>query len=120
MGCSVRIARNGQEAVSAIGFDTFDIVLMDCQMPIMDGFEATRIIREAEHAARARPIPIIALTANAFEGDREKCLAAGMSDFLSKPFMPDQFEATVRKWLAARPAASEPAAVTMAATTVGH
>lgn len=105
MGCSVQVAKNGQEAVTAIDSETFDIVLMDCQMPVMDGFQATRVIREKETTAKVRRIPIIALTANAFESDREKCMAAGMTDFLTKPFMPDQFEATVRRWLSAHPAA---------------
>ena len=101
MGCTVDVAMNGQEAVAALNLETYAIVLMDCQMPIMDGFQATRIIREREEQGRSAPIPIVALTANAFESDREKCMMAGMSDFLSKPFMPDQFEAVVRKWLPA-------------------
>ncbi len=105
MGCTVQVAKNGQEAVTAIDSETFNIVLMDCQMPVMDGFQATRVIREKETTAKARRIPIIALTANAFESDREKCMAAGMTDFLTKPFMPDEFEATVRKWLGAQAAA---------------
>ncbi len=101
MGCTVEMAKNGREAVTALDHGEFDVVLLDCQMPIMDGFQATRAIREKETNARLRRIPIIALTANAFEADREKCMAAGMTDFISKPFMPDHFEATIRKWLAA-------------------
>ena len=99
MGCVVEVARNGREAVDAVARQAFDAVLMDCQMPVMDGFQATRAIRESEMSAQSPRVPIIALTANAFESDQKKCMAAGMSDFLSKPFDPDQFEATVRKWL---------------------
>ena len=98
--CEVTIAKNGQEAVTALEGASFDVVLMDCQMPIMDGFAATRIIREKEARTNAPAIPIVALTANAFASDREKCLASGMNDFLSKPFVPDDFEAMVLKWLA--------------------
>ena len=99
--CTVTIANNGQEAVDTIERETFDIVLMDCQMPVMDGFEATRVIRQRETERERLNIPIIALTANAFASDREKCLATGMSDFLSKPFMPSEFEEIVLKWLRA-------------------
>ena len=87
-GCSVFCATNGAEAVSAVQNNPpFDIVFMDCQMPVMDGYSATRAIRawEGEHPER-RPLPIIALTANAMTGDRERCLAAGMTDYLTKPF----------------------------------
>ncbi len=99
--CTVSVANNGLEAVEMLESEAFDIVLMDCQMPVMDGFEATRVIRERKVEAGGREIPIVALTANAFQSDREKCLAAGMSDFLSKPFMPNEFEAIVLKWLGA-------------------
>ena len=99
MGCVVECVRNGREAVDAVARQAFDVVLMDCQMPVMDGFQATRAIRESEMSAQTPRIPIIALTANAFESDQKKCMAAGMSDFLSKPFDPEQFESTVRKWL---------------------
>jgi signal transduction histidine kinase/CheY-like chemotaxis protein len=99
IGCLVDIANNGEEAIKAIAEVDYGMVLMDCQMPVMDGFEATRIIREREHREKSTPIPIVALTANAFSSDKEKCLAAGMNDFLSKPFMPDDFEKVVLTWL---------------------
>jgi CheY-like chemotaxis protein len=100
MGCLVDVAHNGKEAVEATQVTRYAIVLMDCQMPVMDGFQATRAIREHEEKNGTDRIPIIALTANAFESDKEKCAAAGMSDFLSKPFMPDEFETVVHKWMA--------------------
>jgi signal transduction histidine kinase/CheY-like chemotaxis protein len=81
IGCIVRCANNGQLAVEAVKESTFDLILMDCQMPEMDGYEATRVIRQSEH----RDIPIIAFTAHALPSEREKCLAAGMNDCLTKP-----------------------------------
>jgi two-component system, sensor histidine kinase and response regulator len=86
LGCDVTTAINGREAIEQVQSRTFDIVLMDCQMPEMDGYSATRWIREWEAAANRRHMPIVALTANALDGDRDRCLAAGMDDYLSKPF----------------------------------
>ncbi len=83
-GFRCEIATNGQEAVTALEMMPFDLVLMDCQMPVMDGFEATRRIRVRE-AHEGGHIPIIAMTANAQEGDRERCLISGMDDYISKP-----------------------------------
>jgi CheY-like chemotaxis protein len=97
--CQIVIATNGQEAINFTENQEYDLILMDCQMPIVDGFEATRRIREREKEKRCGRTPIIALTANAYESDRQKCLGVGMDDFLSKPFAPVDFEKTVTKWL---------------------
>jgi len=82
LGCEVAIVGNGKAAVDAVRESSFDIVLMDCHMPVMDGFEATRAIRELPSGQR---VPIVAMTASALEGDRERCLAAGMDDYVAKP-----------------------------------
>ena len=93
-GYSFHVASNGKQAIKAVEQDPYDVVLMDCQMPIMDGFVAAKEIRRLEragalcHDARVR-LPIIALTANAIKGDRERCLEAGMDDYLTKPLDPD-------------------------------
>jgi signal transduction histidine kinase/CheY-like chemotaxis protein len=97
--CQIVIATNGQEAINFTESQEYDLILMDCQMPIVDGFEATRRIREREKEKQCGRTPIIALTANAYESDRKKCLDVGMDDFLSKPFAPVDFEKTVTKWL---------------------
>jgi CheY-like chemotaxis protein/HPt (histidine-containing phosphotransfer) domain-containing protein len=85
----VEVATNGQEAVDALAEQSFDVVLMDVHMPVMDGLTATRIIREREHGS-GRHVPIVALTAGATAEDREHCLAAGMDNFISKPFRAEQ------------------------------
>jgi CheY-like chemotaxis protein len=97
-GCEIELGKNGLEAVNAFESGSFDLVLMDCHMPEMDGFAATAAIREMEQARGARRTPIIALTANAMEGDRERCLAAGMDDYLSKPFKHSQLQEAVARW----------------------
>ena len=99
MGCHVTVAANGKEACLAFDKLTFDLILMDCQMPIMDGFQATRMIREKEMGMRRRT-PIIALSAGVLKEERERCYAAGMDDFLSKPLEKFELEAALRKWLA--------------------
>jgi CheY-like chemotaxis protein/HPt (histidine-containing phosphotransfer) domain-containing protein len=100
LGCRCTVAGDGREALEALGRDACDVVLMDCQMPVMDGFEATAAIRVREAAKPEEPrLPIIALTAGAIEGDRDKCLAAGMDDYLSKPFSMEQLEQALRRWL---------------------
>jgi two-component system, sensor histidine kinase and response regulator len=95
MGCTVDLADNGLDAVSMAGERHYDLILMDCQMPEMDGFEATAAIRQRENGKLH--VPIIALTANALLGDRERCLAAGMDDYLTKPIHPDALRRLVPK-----------------------
>ena len=102
LGCAIDTAEDGRLAVEAVNAGTYDAVLMDCQMPTMDGLTATREIRQREQTSGAARLPIIALTANAMEGDRERCLAAGMDDFLSKPFTQQQLATLLRRWLALR------------------
>ncbi len=97
-GCEVSSAANGREAVEKISKNHYDIVFMDCQMPEMDGFEATRNIREQE-APRRHHTTIVALTADAMTGDREKCLGAGMDDYLNKPLRAEQITAMLNKWV---------------------
>ena len=84
-GHKVKIASDGAEAISAMERDSFDLILMDVQMPGMDGLRATGIIREREKKSGSPAIPIIAMTAHAMKGDRERCLKAGMNDYISKP-----------------------------------
>jgi PAS domain S-box-containing protein len=97
-GIQYRIAENGYQVLRALSEEPFDLILMDCQMPEMDGFEATRRIRELERQQPSRHIPIIALTANAMAEDREACLQAGMDDYLTKPFKPDALRAMLERW----------------------
>jgi CheY-like chemotaxis protein len=99
-GCLCGSAENGQQALHALSARHYDLVLMDCQMPLMDGFEATRTIRRLEDTARkGRRVPIVALTANDMDGDRERCLAVGMDDFLAKPYRKDQLRGVLARWL---------------------
>lgn len=99
-GCDIVIANHGEEACEFAKTQAFDLILMDCQMPVMDGFTATRAIREFEKAHGHKPVPIIALTANAIQGDREKCLAAGMDDYLAKPVQQDVVQEKLTAWSA--------------------
>ena len=98
-GLDFEIVSNGQEALDARKSKAFDLVLMDCQMPVMDGFESTRQIRQYEAETGQEKITIVALTANAMEGDREKCLAVGMDDYLTKPYTAENLSDTLSKWL---------------------
>ena len=102
LGLDVACARNGAEALQAVRGGHYDVLLMDCQMPVLDGFAATaEIRRDEQHADTRRPaLPIIAITANALQGDREACLAAGMDDYLSKPFTQQQLGAMIGRWIA--------------------
>jgi two-component system sensor histidine kinase/response regulator len=101
LGLQAQVAQNGLEALEAVRSKTFEAVLMDCQMPVMDGFAATSAIRrEEQDAGRPRTLPIIAITANALQGDREACLAAGMDDYLSKPFTQAQLAGVIGRWIA--------------------
>ncbi|MFK7795696.1 MAG: EAL domain-containing protein [Gammaproteobacteria bacterium] len=97
LGCSVIVAGNGMDAINLLERNRFDVIFMDCNMPEMDGYEATRRIRVIEGAKSG--IPIIAMTANVQEGDRQKCLQVGMDDYLSKPLKLDRIRAKLEKWL---------------------
>ena len=100
LGYSVHAVENGRLALEALARERFDLVLMDCQMPEMDGFTATAAIRRQESETEAvHRVPVIALTANAMEGDRTRCLAAGMDDYLAKPFTVAQLNAVLAQWL---------------------
>lgn len=102
-GYQVGEAENGAQALEALAQEHYDLVLMDCMMPVMDGYEATRLLREREAAAGLPRLPVIALTASVIEGDRERCLAAGMDDYLPKPFTAAAFLAMIARWLPATP-----------------
>jgi len=95
-GLRTAVARNGREAVEMALANTYSAILMDAAMPVLDGYEATRRIRAAENGHR---IPIIATTAHSMPGDRERCLAAGMDDYLSKPIQAEQLETVIKRWL---------------------
>jgi CheY-like chemotaxis protein len=96
LGLQAAIAHNGREAIEMAAAHDYDAIFMDCDMPEIDGFQAAREIRKAEHASH---VPIIALTALSMPGDRERCLAAGMDDYLSKPVRRTTLDAALRRWL---------------------
>jgi CheY-like chemotaxis protein len=95
-GFNIDLVGDGNEALEAHRTHPYDLILMDCQMPTMDGFEASRQIRQLP---QRQPV-IVAVTANALVGERERCLNAGMDDYLSKPFQAEQLVAVVKKWIA--------------------
>lgn len=101
MGCKVHIATNGIEALSMLTSDTFDLILLDCQMPVMDGFAVTKIIRSHDTSAMYK-IPIIALTAHVMDGYRERCIESGMDDYLAKPFSTEALFEKLKRWLPAK------------------
>jgi PAS domain S-box-containing protein len=100
MGWNADVTPDGKEALQALETRDYDLVLMDVQMPVMDGYEATRRIRDPKSTVRNHDVPIIATTAHAMAGDAQKCLAAGMSDYIAKPIDPKILEGQVEKWLA--------------------
>jgi len=101
LGYRADAVANGEEAVKALETIPYDLVFMDCQMPVMDGYEATKAIRDPRSTVRNHGVPIIAMTANAMKGDKEKCLAVGMDDYVSKPVSPAEINAVLDKWLKA-------------------
>jgi PAS domain S-box-containing protein len=102
-GFQVDVASDGSEALEWLKNNDYDMVLMDCMMPVMTGYDVTATIRDSDSIVRNHAIPIIALTANAFEEDRDKCLAAGMDDYLAKPIEVARLLATIEKWSPAPP-----------------
>lgn len=96
LGLEVSVAHDGLQAVDQVSQQRFSAVLMDCRLPHVDGYEATRRIRQLPGAGH---LPIIALTANALQGERERCLAAGMNDYLSKPFRRTDLQRVLQRWL---------------------
>lgn len=99
LGFEADTATDGEAALSSMESTRYDMVFMDCQMPVLDGYAATRRWRAMETESGGRPIPIVAMTANAMAGDRERCLAAGMDDYLSKPVAREQLNACLQRWL---------------------
>ncbi|MFC3379196.1 response regulator [Rugamonas sp. CCM 8940] len=112
LGVASEVAANGLDVIALLERERFDLILMDCQMPQMDGYQATAAIRAGEPCGH---LPIIALTANAIAGDRQRCFDAGMDDYLAKPFTQDQLGDLLARWLPLRPAPPAPAAAAAAA-----
>jgi CheY-like chemotaxis protein len=97
-GFDILIAENGMQATRLFASHRFDVILMDCHMPIMDGFEATQTIRELEQRNQLSRIPIIAVTAHAMQHEQDRCFVCGMDDYLSKPFSRADLLGKLRKW----------------------
>ncbi len=108
LGCETTLVATGIAALEAFNRESFHLILMDCEMPEMDGFEATRRIREHETENGEQPIPIIALTAYALQRTRDACFAAGMNDFLSKPYSCDELQETIARWIRRQPRKESP------------
>ncbi len=115
LGLGADTVENGAEALQALALMHYDLVLMDVQMPVLDGLEATKRIREAGSPVRNRAVPIIAMTAHAMQGDREKCLASGMDDYVTKPVSAQMLSDVLAKWVSAEPDAGQDAGSTPAA-----
>ncbi|MFT5453497.1 MAG: two-component system sensor histidine kinase/response regulator [Enterobacterales bacterium] len=98
-GVTVDVVADGKEAVNTLETLPYDLVFMDCQMPVMDGYEASRCIREPQSKVLDKTIPIIAMTANVIKGDREKCIAAGMNNYIAKPVSPSKLQLALQQWL---------------------
>jgi len=107
LGHGFHSVTNGREALEALEREAYDLVLMDCMMPEMDGYEATLRLRAREQAAGTPPIPVIALTASASSGDLEKCMAAGMDDYLSKPYNVEALRQKINRWVRHERAATD-------------
>ena len=98
LGFEAFIAENGAVALERLGRERFDVVLMDCRMPVMDGYAATRELRARERSTGEPAVPVIALTANALPEERERCIEAGMDDYLAKPIRVTDLESMLRRW----------------------
>lgn len=101
LGLQADAVANGQEAITALTAHAYDLVLMDCQMPVLDGYDATRLIRQGASTADNHRVPIIAMTAHARQSERDRCLQCGMDDFLTKPVLPQALAIILAKWLPA-------------------
>ncbi len=99
VGVQVDVAKHGREAIEILSNVCYDLILMDCQMPEMDGFEATRVIRDPSSPVLDHDVPVVAMTANAFPEDRARAIAAGMNDFLTKPVDRSVLEGMLAKWM---------------------